>query len=378
VAVAWTGAVPASEGGRTVATLEVAFAVVPTALGTLLAYRRPANGVGWLVLAFGAVGAVVQACRIIAWQPIAAGDPLTGGPLLAAMVSQLLWPLSVGLLPLVLLLFPDGRLPSQRWRPFAIALAALPFATMPFLLLAPGEMGVATGADNPYGLAGTAGTVATVVGITLVIGILAGFIPAGISLFLRRRRADTMLRLQLRWFAWAVGINIAVLVLTGSGALIDDPLLNAEINGVTLSLLWVAIAIAVLRYRLYDIDRIISRTVSYAAVTVVVVAVYLGGVTMITALTSPVTGESPVAVAAATLAAAAVFGPARRRIQSAVDHRFNRARYDAEQIAAAYRARLRDELDLASLRSELLRTVEATMQPSTSALWLPPTVGAQR
>jgi hypothetical protein len=272
-------------------------------------------------------------------------------------------------LPLLLLFFPNGRLPSARWRWLPRVVVPCGLSASALAVKIPGELGVADLA-NPYAAAGAAGTVVQVIVFTAVIVMFLCVVAATVSMVVHRRRSSGQERLQLRWFTWAAGMLAAVLVFTGAGALISNEVVNSLLFSVAMAGLFTAIGVAVLRYRLYEIDRIISRTVTYATVTVVVVAVYLGGVTVITTVTSPVAGDSPLSVAAATLAAAAVFGPARRRIQGSVDRRFNRARYDAERIVEGYRAHLRDEIDLRSLEAELRATVQATVQPTTTGLWL--------
>jgi hypothetical protein len=365
---------PADEGrGVGAALWTVGLSGAPI-VGLLIAVRRPNNRYGWLLLSFafftGASGAAGRYADYL--------HTVHGGVhpwiIPAAMAESLLWVLFPMHLPLLLLLFPDGRLPTPRWRWLPRVVVASGLAAVVLGTWMPGELGLA-GVDNPYAAQGAAGTAVQAVIFTAVIACFACVVPAAVSLRRRHKHADEQERLQLRWFMWAAGLVAAVLVGTGAGAFIPNEVVNSALFATSLLALFAAIGIAVTRYRLYEIDRVISRTVAYAAITVVVVGVYLLGVTLITAVTSPVVGDSTLAVAASTLAAAAAFGPARRRIQGAVDRRFNRARYDAARTAEAYRARLRDQLDLETIAGDLVATTSAALHPSGAALWLRPPDG---
>ncbi|HEX7472172.1 MAG TPA: hypothetical protein VF323_03750, partial [Candidatus Limnocylindrales bacterium] len=229
---------------------------------------------------------------------------------------------------------------------------------------------------NPLALSGLGGQLIALLGtVSHVLGVVV-LIPLIASLVVRYRRASGIERAQLKWFAYVglVVLPTLLLAIVTRGAT-SGPLL--VLNGIAwvvaiggLALLPVAIGIAVLRYRLYEIDRLISRTISYGVLTAIVAGLFVGFILVFQAVLAPVTGSNELAVAGSTLLAAALFQPIRRRVQRLVDRRFNRSRYDAEQTVAAFASRLRDEVDLEQLRAEILATVAATVEPSSVSLWL--------
>jgi hypothetical protein len=274
-------------------------------------------------------------------------------------------PLELAGLVMLPLLFPEGRLPSRRWRPVAaVMIAGIVAAAVLGALSATLPVGERL-IDNPVGVAGM--PMAEESAYLVPLWPL-GFALAVAAMAVRFRRSEGVERLQIKWFLAAASLLLLLPVLE----IARLPLVSDAIFLLTLVALPAAVGVAVLRYRLYDIDRLISRTLAYAVLSALLAALYLGSVTVLTAVTSPVTGESPLAVAAATLLAAAAFQPLRRRVQSGVDRRFNRARYDAALAVDGYRARLRDELDLTSIGDELLTTARATLQPAAGLLWLRP------
>lgn len=335
----------------------VAFAVV----GWLVARSHPDNLVGWLLLGFGAVGGVNGGMHV--WAAAARAWNLPGREVALWSQSWLWAPmLGVSFGPL-LVLFPDGRLPSPRWRfvlwasGVFVVLGAIGNALYP---VAPGE-----GHPNPYAIESAAGILRVaqnLAGVALMVSLLGGVA----ALAVRYRRSGGVQRQQMKWFLAAAAL---LPVATVVGEFNNQALQEIAIPFV-LALLAVATGIAILRHGLYDIDRIISRTVGWALVTVFIGAIYLAGVTVLTSITASAAGDSPVATAAATLAAAAAFGPARRRIQTAVDRRFNRARYDAQRTVDTYRQRLRDELDMDSISAGLQTAVADALQPRATKLWL--------
>jgi hypothetical protein len=331
-------------------------------VGALIAARR-ANTVGWLLLGLGFIAALHAFSMAYAERDDLI-DPasLPAGSLIGPL-SGWLWPLNYFLLALVLLLFPDGRLPSPRWRPAAR-----------FILVAWGASIVlnALGPGNP--LRPPAGQL-----LALVVNgaALAGLVISAAAPFLRFRRAGYQQRQQLKWVAFIVAMSVlSVLVSLGLAQLLPDVLVTVLLGLLgTLGVVAgfpVAVAVAILRHRLYDIDRVINRTLVYGLLTVLLGAVYVVGVFGFGQLLNPVTGESALAVAASTLAVAALFQPARRRIQAVVDRRFNRRKYDAARTVEAFSTRLRDEVDLDALSAELLAVAHQTMQPTTATLWLRP------
>jgi hypothetical protein len=338
------------------AAVAVAFAL----LGAVVAAHRPANPIGWLFLAIGLSGALgVVSNEYVTYTLATAPGALPGGSVAAWLSLWTWWP-AYGLVPLVLLVFPDGRLPSPRWRWAAwLAGAGVALLTLGIAATTVGDpVRFALSEEEPGGLAGLI--------LAVSVGAAAVSFLAGLaSLALRWRRAWGNEREQLKWVAFAAGLALVanivlqVLQLPGLG-----------LAGVVL--VPVGAAVAILRYRLYDIDRIISRTVTYGLLTALLGLVYVAGVFVFGRLLNPGGEDSTLAVAASTLAVAALFQPARRRLQAAVDRRFNRARYDAARTVEAFSARLRDEIDLDTLTAELLAVTDQTMQPIQVSLWLRP------
>jgi hypothetical protein len=340
-------------------------------VGALVASRRPRHRVGWLLVALGLSNAASGlAFSYSRYGLVARPGALPAAGYLAGFANGAVF-LSLSLTGFVLLLTPTGKLPSPRWRWWArVQVAALvvafltsALAPMPLYPEYPeigNPLGVAALADGPL-------TAAFPVGALL---ILAGLMAGAVSLLSRFRRAHGLERLQLRWLAMgaalaAVALLVALTALVVEG---DGVVLQAAV-GICVALLPLATGAAILRYRLYDLDRIISRTLAYGLLTVLLGLGYAG---VVLGLGRLLPQGSSLAVAAATLAVAAVFQPARRRIQQAVERRFNRRRHDAGQTIAAFSARLRDQVDLDTLTAELLTVVDQTMQPTQASLWLRP------
>jgi hypothetical protein len=331
-------------------------------VGALIASRLPANPLGWIWCAVG-----------LAYGLSAAGRPLVvgvGGPLWAAWLLESWGFVSlIGLFAFVFLLFPTGRLPTPRWRWVARAAATtavLLWIAMPFV----SEDGdVAAG--GPWALHGKAGrnlAAAVTAGDYLVFALI---LAAMASLVLRLRRAGPVERRQLTWFVYATLVNGVILVPEVFGLLPSTTFWTA-VGAAAFTLLPVAVGVAILRYRLFEIDRIVSRTVSYGLLSAGLVGLYLVVVAVLRSLLDPFTGSSTLAVAGSTLAVAAAFNPARRRLQAAVDRRFDRARYDASRAVDAFAARLRDQVDLDEVTAGLRDTVVATVAPTRVAVWLRP------
>jgi hypothetical protein len=344
------------------AVFALAFSLGYATVGLVLALRRPANPIGWLYAASGLVWSLLIPLDPWVDQLIRSHRPLPLAAQLAAVAGEFYWAPAITLgITLPFLLLPDGRLRSRRWR--VVVAAAV---TGAFLITVAGALSPGRTAEtplpitNPFGLAGTAGTIATVVTYIGVALNTISYPAALVSLLLRFRGSRGVERQQLRWVA--AGATVAVAGL----------LLGASLSGVTyLAVLCVpvAVAVAVLRYRLWDLDRLVSRTVTYALVTGLLVLPYLLILPAAARLTE---GSGSLAVAAATLLAAAAFAPLRRRVQDLVDRRFNRRRYDAARTLAGFAARLREQLDLDALTAELLAVVDETVQPSQASLWLRP------
>jgi hypothetical protein len=294
--------------------------------------------------------------------------------LLVAFAGELAWPVLVTLTALVLLLFPDGRVPSRRWRVVAEGAAAATGVMVIALLLGPEELDIAP-LRNPLAVGGTLGQVAMVVLYASAVIIISTVILAAVSLVLRFRRARGVERQQIKWFAYAAAWFGAYFVFTGLLGQQLPGLWHSLAYTVTLGGLYLGVGIAILRHRLYDIDRVINRTLVYGLLTALLAGIYASVVLLLGQLFGGISEKAPSwAVAAATLAVAALFRPARRRIQAVVDRRFNRRKYNAAKTVEAFSVRLREEVDLDTLSAELLMVVDQTVQPAKASLWLrPPT-----
>jgi hypothetical protein len=281
------------------------------------------------------------------------------------------WTVSTTLAPFLLLLFPTGRLPSRRWRSLAWAIVtagALSLVAGPFV---PGESGFMP-LENPLGIEGYAGAAVTVLAYGGAVLVLVAVLPSAFSLVRRYRRASGTERGQIKWLALAASLLGATIVLDllAFDVLIGDTLWTALYTAVDASL-FVAVGIAILRHRLYDVDVLINRTLVYGALTASLALVYLGGVVSLQYAFRVLTGSTTqLAIVASTLAIAALFSPLRRRIQSFVDRRFYRRKYDAGETLARFGSRLRHETDLDRLGGDLVGVVRETMQPAHASLWL--------
>jgi MFS family permease len=335
-------------------SLALVFVVDFATVGALLAWKRPGNPIGWLLSATGLAYAVGVSSVLLAHFP---------RTLTLAIWLGWVFLLGIGLCGFVVLLFPTGQLPSRRWRPVAWAAGAGLAGWVLGSTFAPTSLSYSPSIRNPAGVTGPAGNIFKIMGLGGELLIPATGLAAVLSLAFRYRRASTAERAQLKWLVYAGALVVAAAL---AGAPAANNLQNAILSG-AVALVPVAIGIAVLRYRLYDIDRIISRTLAYAIVTGLLVGIYAGLVLLTTQVFRV---HTPVAVAAATLAAAALFNPVRRRVQKAVDRRFNRARYDADQTVAAFAARLKDAVDLDAVRDDLASVVTTALEPAHVSMWM--------
>jgi hypothetical protein len=358
-----------------------------TIVGALIASRRPENPIGWICLVAGLFWTLIA----LDDQYTAYGLATTGVvPFPAAVValSQWLWVPPVGLLSIYLILFfPDGRLPSRRWRPLAWFSGAVMALVSLAIALAPGPLPDLGGVRNPFGLEGYP----WIADATNVIPALLPLctLASALSLVLRYRRSGSEQREQIKWIAFAgsfVGLMSLITVVstlifapefpdsTGTQPLWLGVLQDVEL--LSFAGIPVAVGIAVLRYRLYDIDVIINRTLVYGSLTATLIALYFGGIVVLQRLFVLLTGQqSTLAVVASTLLIAALFNPLRRRIQSFIDRRFYRRKYDARKTLEAFTAKLRDETDFDALNAELVGVVNETIQPAHVSLWLRPDPG---
>jgi hypothetical protein len=274
---------------------------------------------------------------------------------------------------LILLLTPTGSLPSPRWRWWARLATAAPVVVVLAVTLLPRPLGPEyRSVANPLGLGALEALLQAAIGTALGLCVL-GVLVAAASLVVRFRRARGIERQQLRWVALTAAVVALAAVLVLAAMLTETPALFGWGLGLCAGVLPLGIGAAILRYRLYDLDRIVSRTLAYGILTVLLGGAYAG---VVLGLGQMFSRDSSLVVAVATLAVAALFQPARRRVQAAVDRRFNRRRYDAARTITAFSARLRQQVDLDSLTAELLGVVEQTIQPASMSLWLRPSGSA--
>jgi hypothetical protein len=344
-----------------------AVAVPLAVVGALIVVHRPGNRLGGLLL----VGALALDVEKVAQELVQYGVRHPGAvPALEwiGWVSNWAWVPAILMLLLLPVLFPDGRPLSPCWRPLVWAIVAGALVSLVGSALIP-EIVDAPSLRNPLGLPSAAGTGLEQALPKLFLGLPVAGVAAATSLIVRFRRARGVERQQLKWLAYAIGGVMIALV-------VQDSWLGGWAVAAGNVALWAipaAIGVAILRYRLDDIDRLINRTLVYGLLTTLLGAVYAGLVLGLGQLFGGVGGKPPSwAVAGATLAVAALFQPARRRIQQGVDRRFNRRKYDAAKTVEAFSARMRDEVDLDTLSAELLAVIDQTMQPTTASLWLRP------
>ena len=363
-------------GGPVADGLSTAAVVAPAvAVGTLLAARRPRNPIGWILLTILVLGVnptnqyAVLDFRMhhgtlpLGWAVVVLGDS---------------WPLFLPLVAILLWLFPDGRLPPGRWHRTAVALVATGIL-LGLAASAPGVVAVAghdIRIDANGSLTTEQGGAWTVLRIAVVVGTLAALLAWLVMQVPSYRRSADQRRQQLKWlysggavFLACVLLGIFIIPLAlGDAAGSGPPVVNDLFN-LGAAALPVCIGVAVLKYRLYSIDHIISRLISYAIITALLAGVFAG---LVLLATNVLPFKTPVAVAASTLAAAALFNPLRRRVQRAVDRRFNRTRYNVEAVVAAFTMRLRQTIDLDTAQDDLVATVHQAFQPAhlgVAAAW---------
>jgi hypothetical protein len=355
-ALVWLSVLARQPGNGVIALV---IGVPSMGVGLVVARRQPGNPLGWLFLAIAAcliLSSVGGDYAVLAYR---LGHHLPLG--VAALLLYQLWAPGLLLLGLVILLFPDGRLESRVWRwvlraylaIYAVYLVTLAVATAGALAAHPVHVDTNGGLATTDHASGWFGAVQAVI----LVSALALFMGAAARHALSWRRSAGDRRQQLKWLAGGAAVTILGIVLVAAGG----------VGWFGFAALPVAMGVAILKYRLYDIDRIISRTLAYALVTGLLIGVYAGLVLLATQVVS-ITG--PVAVAGATLAAAALFAPLRRRVQRLVDRRFNRARYDADRTIAAFSARLQDAVDLDSVRTDLTGVVQQALEPVHVSVWL--------
>ena len=338
-------------------------------VGWMIASRRHGNPIGWIFLVVG----LSQAVEALCGQWARYGLVTNPGSLLLADVASWVgiwvWVPGNTLMLVLVLLFPDGRLPSRRWQPVLwVAAAALVLMLAPIAIAAWAYRGptlvavpkIDPALDNSIAIAFTLMAIGTAMSLLVALAAVGAVV-------VRFRRSSGIERQQLKWFASAGAAEIGALLM--SSAIVVRPPLDALVAIVILPLVPIATAIALLRYRLYEIDRIISRTISYGLVTGLLLAAYAGLILLLQGPLDQVTGGDTVSVALSTLAVAALFQPVLRRVRRIVDRRFDRGRYDTDRTASAFADRLRDEVDLANLSRELDTTIRDAIAPRSLGIW---------
>ena len=352
-------------------------------VGALIASKRPENAVGWLCLAEGLLWTLIGAFEYYSYYGAATPGSVPF-PIAMAGISDWMWVPAMGLLgTYVLLLFPDGRLPSRRWRPLAWLSGAVILLLSVGVMLAPGPLDNLAGVRNPFGIEGADWLVA---GTYVLLPLLPlCMLASALSLVLRYRRSGGEERQQIKWIAFAASVVVVLyaIAMIASIAFPEESWTTAGsvwwLNLLTYAVLSsftlvpIAVGIAVLKYRLYEIDIIINRALVYGSLSAMLALVYVGGVVGLQALLRALTGqESNLAVVASTLAIAALFSPLRRWVQTFVDRRFYRRKYDAAKTLSAFNARLREETDLNALSADLVGVARGAVQPEHASLWLRP------
>lgn len=336
-------------------------------VGLLLATRSGGGRVGTVLLA-GGLSFVAIPFGYVVGGTLVLRDPFDPLANAVFLIGPACIPIGYSLiLPVIALVFPDGRLPSARWRWPVRVIAAIVGTASAITILRPGEI-AGTASRNPFGIDAMPSAVSDLAGLLSGLGIVAISLVGAAAVVVRYRRGSFVERQQLRWFLAAVLLAIVPIAISPQNG-IGGPFWIL-VAAVGLLLLPVSVWIAVTRYRLYEIDRLISRGFTWALLSALLVAVYAGAILVLQNALGGVTQGETVAVAASTLIAAALFQPLRARVQRATDHRFDRARYDGERAVAAFAERLRAEIDLDTLSAEVRRVAGETVRPASSSLWV--------
>jgi hypothetical protein len=370
----------AEQGGMIIMLPLAAWTVTSSTVGTIIVSRRPENPIGWILSAVGFLWASniffgLYAIRALVTYP----GSLPAGEAAAWVATWVVFP-AYGLLAYLFLLFPDGRLLSTRWHPLLWVNGILMVAGSAVWALTPGPIAGLEGVRNPLGIEGY-GSGLELAGELLFYAIDVLVLVSVVSVFLRLRHASRATRLQIEWLAYAAAL-LGIVVIVG---LVGDLLFGGFgwwlFLVVILAFLGlpISIGVAVLRYRLYDIDIIINRTLVYGSLTLMLLLVYVGCVVGLQYILRTLTGEeSQLAIVASTLMVAALFNPFRHRVQAFIDRRFYRRKYDATKTLEDFSTKLRAETDLDSLNAELVTVVRETVQPEHVSLWLRPDADPNR
>jgi hypothetical protein len=342
---------------------------VSLVVGGFVASRLPRNPYGWLLMAFGlGIGSIQGLAQnlgvysyLIAPQPL----PLSS---LTHVLAGIGFSLTLAVIPLLFLLFPTGRLPSRRWRFFVAAIVLAFAALVVFLWLSPAAVFLPV--PSPYIRETPLAAAAEAVASTAVVFMLFAILVSAVSVLVRGLRARGVERQQFKWLGLASALIVLAFFFNSELVPLLPGVLDILMEAVAFAAVPLAVGIAVLRYRLWDIDLVIRRTASYAILTGILALIYFSSIIAMQRLLAPLTGESNLATILSTLLIAALFLPLRRRVQNAIDRRFYRRKYNAEQVLAQFAATARDETDLDRLTAELLRVIQETMQPEHVSLWL--------
>jgi hypothetical protein len=350
-------------------------------VGVLIATRRPGNRIGWLLLLIGVGWGIANSSSYTDYV-IRLHHPHPGSAVVAA-IGGTMWIVPIGMTgTFLILLFPDGRLPGPRWRIVAWISGAAILTGLSLNLATPGPMtsGGYPHTDNPFGIDAAGGGIQDAK--VLILLVPAMMVASAASLIVRFRRARGVARQQVKWLAAAAALVAVIYLIVETTSVTTAPegtqaptwlLVIQGIALVSFGLIPAAIGVAILRYRLFDIDRLVRRTLVYAALVACLAVIYLIGVfTFESAVRNMTGGSSTLAVTLSTLAVAAAFQPLRRRIQAAVDRRFYRARYDAARTLEAFSSRMRDEIDLETLTGDVVSVVRDALHPSHATVWLRP------
>jgi hypothetical protein len=335
--------------------------------GSFLITRRPENRVGWLLWLVGAMIGIAMLGQVWAYLSLESFNGSLPGAVWGAMLGMLLNP-ALYLAMLIPLVFPDGRFLSRRWAALGAILIASAGGALLASLVRPGQPEGIQDYENPLGVTGLANVAETVIGVTGVVALVC-LVGAVLGAVTRFRRGTPTERSQLKWFGSAVGMTFTMFFVA---AVLPQPLGQGAwiMATISLGLIPIAIGIAIIRYRLYDIDQIVSRTIGWAIVTGTLVVIFTTVVVGLQALLAPWTENNTLAVAASTLVAAALFQPLRGRVQRGVDRRFNRSRVDAGRAVAGFADHARNEVDLTRLGTALVATANDAVHPSAGAVWL--------
>jgi hypothetical protein len=351
-------------------------------IGAIIVSHRPEHPIGWLFCVMGLLAGIDHLCGEYAIYALLAHPGTLPAGEAGAWVRSWVWDLYIGIGMFLVLLFPDGRLPSRRWRPFAWSVVSVVFLSAIALAFSPEPVDGLGPIENPLGIE-LLGFFAREVDVVAVVEALL-FIPlatvAAGSLLVRMRRSRGVERQQIKWFAYAevvlvIGTITAYTITEARSVPWWVPSVGFLLTMVGIAGWGIGVAIAILRHRLYDIDRLINRTLVYGSLTLMLALVYFGGVTATQAFFHTLTGqeEQPqLAIVVSTLVIAALFTPLRRRIQSFIDRRFYRRKYDARKTLEAFSTKLKNETDLEALNNDLVGVVRETMQPAHVSLWLRP------